>query len=84
MPIAEASGLHQSVISPHRFKEKAFTVKEVVISKNAFARRGSKKSKPRSPSLLPREKSSMEKMKLVSTEMQIRWLSHGFGMVNLL
>ena len=67
-PATEVSGLQQSAINPHSFKEKAFTVKEVVISKNAFVRRGSKRGKARSPSILPREKSSMEKMKAVSIE----------------
>eukprot|EP00112_Aurelia_sp_Birch-Aquarium-sp1_P024487 Seg778.1 transcript_id=Seg778.1/GoldUCD/mRNA.D3Y31 product="Deleted in malignant brain tumors 1 protein" protein_id=Seg778.1/GoldUCD/D3Y31 len=62
-PVAEVSGLQQSAINPHSFKEKAFTVKEVIVSKNAFARRGSKRGKARSPSLVQREKTSTEKMK---------------------
>eukprot|EP00795_Rhopilema_esculentum_P008756 gene8756-14782_t len=62
--VAEEAKTQQAQVSGPSLKEKAFIVREVVIAKNVFGRRGSKLNKARSSSVtLAAAKSATDKLK---------------------
>ena len=64
--VAEEAKTQQAQLSGPSLKEKAFIVREVVVAKNVFGRRGSKLNKARSSSVtLAAAKSATDKLKKV-------------------